>query len=82
MWNVAEDNQQRRRWFPEDCGSGVIIAWRRLVATVAPGTRGLKPLYKTSKPRAALLPPRVPTVRKWDDASFRLPGPSPRNLLK
>jgi hypothetical protein len=31
-------------------------------------------MYKPFKPHPALLPHRVPAVRKWDDASFRLPG--------
>src|ERR1700737_2036315 len=35
-------------------------------------------MYKRLKPHSALLPHRVPTVRKRDNASFRLPGPSPR----
>ena len=46
------------------------------------GTRAPKlALYKPLKPHLALLPPPVPAVRKWHDASFRLPGPraSPRS---
>jgi hypothetical protein len=62
----------------KNAGSAVIIAWRRFVATVArepkPNLVSPKPLYKTLQPHVALLPPRVPTVRKWNDASFRLPG--------
>jgi hypothetical protein len=38
--NVAEYNNPRLRdWFPGTSGSAGIIAWRRLVATVAAGTR-------------------------------------------
>src|SRR5205085_24545 len=38
--------------------------------------------YKTFKPQRMLLPPPGSTVRKWHDASFRLPGPSPRRFIK
>jgi branched-chain amino acid transport system permease protein len=48
-------------------GDGLSRLWRtELQAKLA--------LYKPFEPHPALLPPRVPTVRKCDDASFRLPG--------
>jgi hypothetical protein len=64
MLNVAQDNQQNRRWFPQK------TRFRRdhCVAAVCrdrgPGTPGVKPLYKTLQLRVALLPHRVPAVRK------------------
>jgi hypothetical protein len=30
-------------------------------------------MYNAVRARLPLLPPRVPTVRKWHDAPFRLP---------
>jgi hypothetical protein len=67
--NVTEvDNPQPRIWFREKSRSIGIIAWRRLVATVADGTPKLA-LYKPFEPRLALLPHRVPAVRKRDVAS-------------
>jgi hypothetical protein len=74
----GETTENPKVGFKGTCGSAAIIAWRRFVATVAlePGRK--LPLYKPFKPHPALLPVRVPAVRKWDDATFRLPGPSPR----
>jgi hypothetical protein len=39
-------------------------------------------MHKPFTPQFVLLPHRVPTVRKRNDASFRLPGPSPRHANK
>ena len=50
----------------------VLLLWRR-----EPGQK--LALYKRFKPHPALLPHPVPTVKKRADASFRLPGPSPRH---
>ena len=70
-------------------GSILIIAWRFVVAAVAKelwrnlggtsqelGKAALSklPMYNGLRARLPLLPPRVPTVRKWHDAPFRLPG--------
>jgi hypothetical protein len=72
MLNVARDNQQTGAGFRKKPGSGVIIAWRRFVATVTrepkPSLQALNPrlklMYKPWKPPVALLPHRVPAVRK------------------
>jgi hypothetical protein len=45
-----------------------------LVAAVAVEPHVELPLYNAIRPRRPLLPPPVPTVRKRDDAPFRLPG--------
>jgi hypothetical protein len=39
-------------------------------------------MYNAIQPSLALLPPRVPTVRKWHDATFRLPGAIAAKLLR
>jgi hypothetical protein len=68
MLNVAGDNQQNRRWFPQK-------TWFRrdhCVAAVCrdrgPGTQAklasLKAMYKPWKPPVTLLPHPVPAVRK------------------
>jgi branched-chain amino acid transport system permease protein len=62
--------------------SRVIIPWHPSGVSMAAGTGDKTTLYKTFKPQRMLLPPPGSTVRKWHDASFRLPGPSPRRFIK
>jgi branched-chain amino acid transport system permease protein len=78
LLNAVEDNWKTASWFQGNPGSADHV-WRRLVATMAAGTGAQNCLYKTFKSHLLLLPHRVPAVRKPDDASFRLPGPSPRH---
>ena len=60
----GETTAKAQVWFPENFGSRAIIAWRRFVASVAlepAKTTRVQPL----EPRPALLPLRVPAVRKY-----------------
>jgi hypothetical protein len=75
LLDIATDNGEIRTWLQ---GTGVplkAIARKYRVATKAFGTEKLP-----SHARSALLPHRVPTVRKNKGASFELRGPSSRNL--
>jgi hypothetical protein len=40
------------------------------------------PMYNAIPARLALLPPRVTTVRKWHDATVRLPGAIAAEMLR
>jgi hypothetical protein len=59
----GETTAKAQVWFPEKIGSRAIIAWRRFVPSVAlepDKTTRVQPV----EPHPALLPLRVPTVKK------------------
>jgi hypothetical protein len=76
---VAGVNYEARIWLQGNSGSTMTIARRLLVMAAAPEPADKTTSVQDSRQGLVLLPPPVPTVRKWHDASFRLPGPSPRN---